>query len=63
MITERAVKGAVRQPWMTQPEPVTFSVRVDDESNLMTLELPSGTKIALDFSVITEMARDIPNRK
>jgi len=55
MITSTTIVGAVKQPW--QPQPIThpFEVCVDLEAGTVTTELPSGTKIALDYNQLRAM--------
>jgi hypothetical protein len=63
MITSSTVVGAVKQPWQTQPETHAFEVRVDEDKGTLALELPTGTKIALDYKQLRDMVLRLEARK
>lgn len=62
MITSTTVVGVIKQTW--QPDPVShaFELRVDEEKGTMAMELPTGTKIALDYNQVREMVMRIEAR-
>lgn len=55
MITSTTIVGAVKQPWQPQPISHAFEVSVDVEAGTVMTELPSGTKIALDYKQLRAM--------
>lgn len=63
MINSRSIRGATRQIWQAEAESCVFEVRIDDESGVMSLELESGTRVALDYTQIAEMVKAIEARK
>lgn len=63
MATVRIIPGAIRQIWQPEPERATFEVRVDEDLHVMSLELPSGTRVALDYTAICDMVKAIEARK
>lgn len=63
MINSRAVKGAVKQAWMSKAEPVLLELRVDLDNNVVSMELPSGTKVAFDYTQLKEMIDGIEARR
>ena len=63
MKNSTSITGAVKQPWQTEPTSHGFEVIVDDEKNVLAMELPSGTKIALDYKQLRDMVMRIEARK
>ncbi len=63
MINSKGVRAAVRQSWMTEAQPVTLEVRIDDEAGVLSTQLPSGTKVALDYSELKTFIEAVEARK
>jgi hypothetical protein len=63
MKNSTSVNGAVKQPWQTSPTSHGFEVVVDEEKGTLALELPSGTKVALDYNQIRDMVLRLEARK
>lgn len=63
MINSITVTGAIKQSWNPDPVRHAFEVRVDEEKGTLALELPTGTKIALDYNQIRDMVLRLEARK
>lgn len=63
MKNSTSINGAVKQPWQTEPTHHGFEVVVDDEKHTLAMELPSGTKVALDYRQLRDMVMRIEARK
>lgn len=63
MINSRAVHGAIKQPWMPEPQPVSIELRVDDKTDVLSMELPSGTKVAFNYNELKSMIEGIESRR
>lgn len=63
MINSTTVVGAIKQTWQTEPVHHAFEVRVDEEKGTLAMELPSGTKIALDYNQLRDMVLRLEARK
>lgn len=63
MINSSTISGAVKQPWQPTPETCAFEVRVDEEKGTLAIELPSGTKVALDYNQLKEMVLRLEARQ
>lgn len=59
MINHTAMKAAFKLPYMRLPTEFTAEVRTDMVNDVITVELPSGAKLALQYSDVKNMVERI----
>lgn len=63
MINSTGMNAALKQPWQKEPQEFTAEVRVDLDRDVLMVEMPSGSTLALDYTQLRKMVERIEARK